>query len=96
MTSVVAAEMPGKLNIVIDDDEDEATIKASILLVDDNPQNLLVLAEMLAGLNQNVVQARSGSEALHCLLREDFALILIDIKMPDMDGYELAALIRDR
>ncbi len=95
MTGVVAAEMP-ELSIVIDDDEDEAAIKASILLVDDKPQNLLVLAEMLAGLNQNVVQARSGSEALHCLLREDFALILIDIKMPDMDGYELAALIRDR
>jgi len=92
---VAAIEVPSGINVVVDGSHDEATIKASILIVDDKPQNLLVLADMLGELNQNVVQTQSGNEALHCLLRQDFALVLIDIKMPDMDGYELATLIRE-
>jgi CheY-like chemotaxis protein len=71
-------------------------IKASILLVDDKPQNLMVLAQMLEVLDENIVQVRSGADALRCLLKQDFAIILVDIQMPDMDGYELASLIRQR
>ncbi len=70
--------------------------KANILIVDDRPQNLLAMAEMLAPLNENIVRAKSGAEALRCLLRQDVAIILLDVQMPDMDGYELAALLRTR
>jgi signal transduction histidine kinase len=73
-----------------------APIKPSILIVDDKPRNLFALAQMLEGLDGNVVQATSGAEALRYLLRENVAIILVDIQMPDMDGYELAALIRRR
>jgi PAS domain S-box-containing protein len=71
-------------------------IKASILIVDDKPNNLFALAQMLEELNENIVQATSGADALRCLLRQDFAIVLVDIQMPDMDGYELATLIRRR
>ena len=71
-------------------------IRANILLVDDKPANLLVLAEMLEVLDENIVQARSGADALRHLLKQDFAIILVDVQMPDMDGYELASLIRNR
>ncbi len=71
-------------------------IKASILIVDDKPNNLFALAQMLEDLNENIVQATSGADALRCLLRQDFAIVLVDVQMPDMDGYELATLIRQR
>jgi signal transduction histidine kinase len=70
--------------------------KANILVVDDTPGNLVALEMVLADLNQNVVKAGSGREALKQLLNHDFAVILLDVKMPDMDGYETAALIRQR
>ena len=70
--------------------------KVDILLVDDNPHNLLALESMLADLGENLVKARSGREALKLLLDQDFALILMDIRMPGMDGYEAAELIRTR
>jgi serine phosphatase RsbU (regulator of sigma subunit) len=70
--------------------------KVNILLVDDQPANLLALAATLEGLGQNVVKARSGLECLRCLLDRDFAVILMDVKMPGMDGFETAALIRER
>jgi PAS domain S-box-containing protein len=70
--------------------------KANILLVDDQPENLLALEAILAGLDQKLVRARSGVEALRSVLRQDFALILMDAEMPDMDGYETARLIRSR
>lgn len=70
--------------------------KANILLVDDNPANLLALEAILADLGENIVKANSGKEALRHLLREDFAAILMDVQMPEMDGFETAILIRDR
>ncbi len=70
--------------------------KVSILLVDDRPDKLLAYEVMLAGLNQEIVCARSGKEALRYLLKRDFAAILLDVNMPGMDGFETAALIRQR
>jgi signal transduction histidine kinase len=70
--------------------------KVNILVVDDTPANLVAMEVILADLGQNVVKARSGREALKHLLHQDFAVILLDVKMPDMDGYETAALIRER
>ncbi|MGH7193756.1 MAG: response regulator, partial [Candidatus Saccharimonadales bacterium] len=70
--------------------------KANILLVDDQPNNLLALDGILQDLGQHLVKAGSGPEALRCLLNEDFALILLDVLMPGMDGFETAALIRQR
>ncbi len=69
---------------------------AKILIVDDRPANLLALEAMLQGLNLRLVRARSGLEALRCLLDDDFALILMDVHMPQMDGFETATMIRQR
>jgi signal transduction histidine kinase len=71
-------------------------LKANILLVDDRPDKLLALGAILSSLNQNIVQARSGKEALRQLLKETFAVILLDVSMPGMDGFETASLIRQR
>src|ERR1700736_5237215 len=70
--------------------------KVKILLVDDNPDNLVSIEAALDALNQEIVSARSGTEALRYLLENDFAAILLDVKMPDMDGFETAELIRSR
>ena len=67
-----------------------------ILVVDDNPSNLLAIEAALSGLGLNLVTAQSGADALRWLLERDFALILLDIEMPSMDGYETARLIRGR
>jgi len=69
---------------------------AKILLVDDQAKNLLALSAMLEPLGQEVVQASSGKEALRYLLRDEFALVLLDVQMPVLDGYEVAELIRAR
>lgn len=70
--------------------------KANILLVDDRADKLLAVEAILSGLGQNIVKARSGKEALRHLLHMDFAVILLDVSMPCMDGFETAALIRKR
>jgi two-component system, sensor histidine kinase and response regulator len=70
--------------------------RVNILLVDDQPANLIALEAMLQGLGQNLIKAESGREALKRLLTEDFAVILLDVKMPEMDGFETATLIRQR
>jgi signal transduction histidine kinase len=70
--------------------------RVNILLVDDQPANLLALEAMLQGLGQTLIKAESGREALKWLLTHDCAVILLDVKMPDMDGFETAALIRQR
>jgi two-component system, LuxR family, sensor kinase FixL len=72
------------------------SIAAKILLVDDTPSKLYSLASLLENAGHEVVQARSGKEALRTLLKQDFALILLDVSMPGMDGFETAELIRQR
>ena len=67
-----------------------------ILLVDDQPENLLSASAVLESLGQEVIRAESGREALRQLLDNDFAVIVLDVMMPEMDGFETAALIRQR
>ena len=68
--------------------------RVKILLVDDTPENLVSLEAALDGLGQELVLAKSGMEALRHLLEDDFAAILLDVKMPEMDGFQTAELIR--
>lgn len=70
--------------------------RIKILLVDDTPENLVSLEAALSGLGEQLVLANSGKEALRYLLEDDFAAILLDVRMPEMDGFETAELIRSR
>jgi PAS domain S-box-containing protein len=70
--------------------------REKILLVDDSPANLFAIEAALDGLGQQLVLANSGMEALRRLLEDDFAAILLDVKMPEMDGFQTAELIRSR
>ncbi|MDY7227744.1 PAS domain S-box protein [Hyalangium rubrum] len=70
--------------------------RASILMVDDHPSNLLALEAILEPLGQELVKATSGEEALKFLLQRDFAVILMDVQMPGLDGFQTAALIKQR
>jgi len=68
----------------------------NILLVDDQPKNLLVLEALLSGEGRTLVRAGSGREALRRVLEDDYAVILLDVHMTDLDGFETAELIRQR
>src|SRR5437763_85135 len=81
------------VHLIANDCSDE---KVNILIVDDRADKLLVHETVLCQLNQNLVCGVSGKEALRCLVKQDFAVILLDVNMPGMDGFETAALIRQR
>ena len=76
--------------------EDETAIVPSVLMVDDRPENLLALEGILKPLGVRLVKARSGEEALLHVLRETFAVILLDVQMPRLDGLQTAELIKQR
>jgi two-component system sensor histidine kinase/response regulator len=69
--------------------------KPKILIVDDKPENLVALERVLRDMNVELVKATSGNDALKATLHHDFALALLDIQMPEMDGYELASILRE-
>src|SRR5688572_31995953 len=69
--------------------------KVNILLVDDQPARLLSYETILGQLGQNLITARSGVEALARLMKDEFALVLLDVSMPGMDGFETAAMIHE-
>jgi signal transduction histidine kinase len=75
---------------------DNGAHPGEILVVDDNPANLLAIEAALGDLAMGMTRAHSGTEALRLLLERDFALILLDVNMPSLDGYETARLIRER
>ncbi|AWW39637.1 response regulator [Streptomyces cadmiisoli] len=74
--------------------EETADERAGILLVDDLEDNLIALEAVLGSLNEPLVRARSGEEAMKALLRRRFAVVLLDVRMPGMDGFETAANIK--
>jgi len=76
--------------------ENETSIVPSVLMVDDRPENLLALEGILKPLGARLVKARSGEEALLHVLRETFAVILLDVQMPRLDGLQTAELIKQR
>ena len=87
--SIVSADRSGVETRIV-------PVEATLLIVDDKPKNLTAVAGMLAGLSERIIQTTSAKEALRYLLQHDVALVLLDVQMPDMDGYELATLIRQR
>jgi CheY-like chemotaxis protein len=82
--------------VAVEAEQGESAEKAKILLVDDEPKSLYALQELLSTLEQNLMVAQSGEEALRLALRNDFAVILLDVRMPGIDGFETARLIRSR
>jgi CheY-like chemotaxis protein len=74
----------------------DAAPSANVLVADDRPANVLAIRQVLEPLNHNVVSAASGEEVLRCLLTTEFAVILLDVQMPIMDGFEIAAQIKRR
>src|SRR5438105_8140253 len=88
-------DIPVTLPIEKEPATDSGIERARVLLVDDDERNLLAVQSILEDLGE-VVTARSGEEALRHLLKGDFAVILLDVYMPGMDGYETAQIIRSR
>ena len=74
----------------------DGVAEGDILVVDDTPANLMSFEAVLSELAGRVENARSGSDALRTLLDRDFALIILDVQMPGMNGFETAELIRER
>ena len=70
--------------------------RVKLLLVDDRPENLLALEAILEPLGQILISAHSGDEALKCVLQHDFAAILLDVQMPEMNGFDAAQIIKSR
>jgi PAS domain S-box-containing protein len=87
--AAVASSVPAK-------NQGGTSQRMKLLLVDDTPENLISLEAALYGLGEELVMAHSGKEALRHLLNDDFAAILLDVRMPEMDGFETAELIRSR
>src|SRR6476620_6800383 len=75
---------------------DRSNIPAKILIVDDREDKLVALESVLSVLNETVVLAKSGRDALREILQHEFAVILMDVFMPNMDGFETASMIRQR
>jgi two-component system, sensor histidine kinase and response regulator len=91
-----SVEVPSPLKTSVAADQRPEQPRVNILLVDDTPENLVALEAVLSSLGQNVVKARSGEEALRLLLRQEFAVILLDVNMPGLNGFETAEMIRQR
>src|SRR5271166_3155004 len=72
----------------------KANEKVNILMVDDQPAKLLSYEVILAELGENLLKATSGTEALEVLLKTDVAIVLMDVSMPELDGFQLASMIR--
>ena len=97
MASVIRSPIPtGNIAPGPGDPPAEPVIEARILMVDDRPANLLALEAILAPMGHRLVRANSGQEALRKLLEEDFAIILMDVQMPGIDGFETTRLIKER
>jgi PAS domain S-box-containing protein len=100
--TAVVPEVSNAIPEPTDDSDDDTSSELlvgygrDILIVDDNAANLVAIEAALEPLGRNVVLARSGVEALTALLKQDFALILLDVQMPEMDGFETARLMRSR
>ncbi|HEY1334291.1 MAG TPA: response regulator, partial [Myxococcaceae bacterium] len=75
---------------------DDPAVRSSVLLVDDNADNLLALSAVLDRLKLRLVQATSGARALALAAEEEFAVIILDVQMPVLDGFETARLLRMR
>lgn len=90
MTATTVREAPPTADRKRRDDQ------VNILLVDDRAENLLALDAILESLGERLVRAHSGDEALKCLLTEEFAVILLDVQMPGLNGFETAELIKSR
>jgi PAS domain S-box-containing protein len=88
-------EMPAQLRVETEVSDDAETDRPRVLLVDDDERNLLAVQSILEDVGE-IVTARSGEEALRHLLKGEFAVILLDVYMPGMDGYETAQIIRNR
>jgi len=71
-----------------------STDKVNVLLVDDQPAKLLAYEVILRDLGENLIKASTGREALEHLLKTDVAVVLVDVCMPELDGFQLAAMIR--
>ncbi|MFI6645684.1 response regulator [Streptomyces sp. NPDC050504] len=97
LETIEAAQVAGPGHALVPAARSEAVGMPKILIVDDQPDNLLAMSAILATLNQEIVAATSGRDALKALLdHDDIAVILMDIQMPGMDGYETAAHIKRR